>query len=169
MTPDPPARLLAGQIGKPHGLDGEVHVLPISDDPRRFEAGSVLLDPDDREIAVVESRRHRDRLLVRFEGVVDREGAESLRGVALYVTPADLRPLEDDEFWPHDLIGSEVLTPNGEVVGRAVEVVPGSAQDLLQVETKSGPKLIPMTKAIVVDVDAAAARITIDPPQGLLD
>ncbi|MDQ3954195.1 MAG: ribosome maturation factor RimM [Actinomycetota bacterium] len=169
MTPDPPARLLAGQIGKPHGLDGEVYVLPISDDPLRFEPGSVLLDPDDRELAVVEARRHRDRLLVRFEGVVDREGAEGLRGVTLFVTPADLRSLEADEFWPHYLIGSEVRTPDGAVVGRAVEVVPGAAQDLLQVETKTGPKLIPMTKAIVVEIDAAAGRITIDPPQGLLD
>ena len=169
MTSEPPARLLAGQIGKPHGLDGEVYVLPISDDPRRFEAGSVLLDPYDRELAVVEARRHRDRLLVRFEGVEDREGAERLRGLGLYVTPENLRSLEEDEFWPHDLIGSEVRTSEGKVVGRALEVVPGSAQDLLRVETKLGPRLIPMAKDIVVEVNSADGVIVVDPPQGLLD
>ena len=169
MTPDPPARLLAGQIGKPHGLDGEVYVVPISDDPRRFEPGSVLLDPDDRRLAVSEVRRHRDRFLVRFEGVDDREGAEKLRGLGLYVTANDLRRLDDDEFWPHDLIGSEVCTTDGDVVGKAVEVVPGAAQDLLQVDTETGPKYIPMTKAIVVEVDAVAGRIVVDPPHGLLD
>ncbi len=165
----PPARLLAGQIGKPHGLDGEVYVVPISDDPRRFEPGSVLLGPDDRRFEIASSRRHRERLLVRFEGVDERERAESLRGVALYVTPEDLRPLGEDEFWPHELVGAEVRSRAGAVIGRAVEIVPGAAQDLLRVETPSGSRLIPMATGIVVEVDTGAGCIVVDPPEGLLD
>jgi 16S rRNA processing protein RimM len=169
MSPDPPARLLAGQIGKPHGLDGEVYVVPISDDPHRFEPGSALLDPEDRKLVVAESRRHRDRLLVRIEGVEDREGAERLRGLSLYVTPEDLRRLGDDEFWPHDLVGSEVRTTDGDVVGRVAEVVPGAAQDLLRVDTEGGPKLVPMAKDIVVEVNTAGGVVVVDPPEGLFD
>jgi 16S rRNA processing protein RimM len=169
MPVTPPARLLAGQIGKPHGLDGEVYVVPISDDPRRFDTGSVLLGQDDRSFEVSGARRHGDRLLVKFAGIDDREGAENLRGLSLYVSSDDLRDLESDEFWPHDLLGSEVQTVAGEVVGRAVDVVPGAAQDLLQVETESGPRFIPMAKEIVVEVDTETRRIVVDPPEGLLD
>jgi len=164
MTPD---RLLAGEVGKPHGLAGEVYVVAISDDPRRFEPGSVLQREDGNHLTVVSSHLHGNRLLVQFEEASDRDTAASIRG-PLYVPAADVRSLEEGEYWPHDLIGCKVEDAGGEL-GRVVGVVPGAAQDLLRVETPAGERLVPLVEEIVVAVDVRAGRIVIDPPEGLLD
>lgn len=167
MTSAPPTRLLAGEIGKPHGISGEVYVVPISDDPARFEAGSVLQGgPGD--LVVASSRRHGNRLLVKFEGIDSRDAAETLRG-PLFVPAEKARALDDDEFWPHDLVGATLVSIDGRSYGSIRSVVPGSAQDLLVVDTPRGERMVPFVKDIVRSVEIAAGRVVVDPPQGLLD
>ena len=160
--------MLAGQIGKPHGLGGEVYVIPISDDPRRFEPGSQLVHEDGRTLAVESARDHRDRFLVKFVGVGDRTAAETLRG-ALYVDAGDARDLEPGEFWEHDLAGLDVVhAATGETVGTVSRVEAGPAQDLLVLDTPRGERLVPLVSEIVVDVDVPGRKVTVDPPEGLL-
>jgi 16S rRNA processing protein RimM len=142
--------------------------MPISDDPRRFEPGEKLLHGNGRELVIESSRVHRNRLLVKFEGVDDRDTAEALRG-GLYVSSSQLRSLESDEFWEHDLVGCEVIRVDGISVGHVSRIVPGAAQDLLEVATEHGPRLVPMVKEIVGSVDLDARRVVIDPPEGLID
>lgn len=108
-------------------------------------------------------------MLIKFEGVDSRPEAEALRGGALYIGPEDLRDLGEDEYWPHELIGYEVVLASGGAAGEVSRIVPGTAQDLLAVFTESGEKLIPLVKAIVVDVSPESGRVVIDPPEGLLD
>ena len=167
MTPPPPTRLLAGEVGKPHGISGEVYVVPISDDPTRFETGSVL-QRDSGELVVASSRRHGTRFLVKFEGIDSRDDAETLRG-PLFVPAEKARPLDDDEFWPHDLVGATLVGLDGRSYGSVRSVVPGSAQDLLVIDTPRGERMVPFVKDIVRSVEIAAGRVVVDPPQGLLD
>lgn len=155
-------------MGKPHGLDGEAYVVAISDDPTRFHPGARLLLEGDRELVVASSRRHGDRLLVRFEGVASREDVAGIRG-ALYVGSGDLRTLDEDEYWPHDIVGCRVLGPSGAVIGELRDVLPGVAHDLFVVATPRGERLVPAVKDIVVSVDARAREIRLDPPPGLVD
>lgn len=162
-----PSRLLAGQIGKPHGIDGEVYVVPISDDPRRFQPGSRLLDESDALLEIESVRNHGTRMLVRFVGVTTREDADGLRG-PLFVPREEVRELDADEFWPQDLIGCEVFI-EGRAEGRVADVRPGSAHDLLIVDTSRGERMVPLVKAIVRSLDVDNQRIDIEPPQGLLD
>jgi 16S rRNA processing protein RimM len=143
-------------------------VIRISDDPRRFEPGSKLHHEDGRALAVETVRAHRNRFLVKFEGVDDRAGAEQLRG-ALYVDAADARDLEAGEFWEHDLNGLTVVRAGtGERLGTISHVQPGPAQDLLVLDTPAGERLVPLVAGIVVGVDLDARRVTVDPPEGLL-
>ncbi|MGH2786623.1 MAG: ribosome maturation factor RimM [Actinomycetota bacterium] len=165
---DRPGKLLAGHIGKPHGVSGEVYVVRISDDPKRFEPGRRLEHDDGRELMVETARPHRDRFLVKFAGIDTRTDAESLRG-ELYVPFDAARTLEQDEFWPHQLIGCEVATPSGERIGTITGVQPGPAHDILVVDTPGGERLVPTVKAIVTSVDIDARMITVDAPAGLLD
>lgn len=141
--------------------------MAISDDPKRFQSGSRLIHEDGRELVVAASRAHNQRLLVRFEGVGDRDSAEDLRG-ALYVDAETSRPLEADQFWHHDLIGCAVIGIEGIHYGEVVEVTEAPAQDLLTVRTASGDRQVPLVKAIVVKVDLDARVLTVDPPDGLL-
>ena len=144
-------------------------MVPISDDPRRFEAGAHLERADGSELVVERTRSRRpDRLLVKFAAVDDRGAADVLRG-PLYVPASDTRALGDDEFWPQDLVGCEVMLASGDAVGTVARVDFGVAHDLLAVATPRGERLVPLVKDIVVEVSSAGRRVTIDPPAGLVD
>jgi 16S rRNA processing protein RimM len=106
--------------------------------------------------------------LVRFQGIEDRAAAEGIRG-ALFVSSEALRDLEEGEFWTHELTGCSVVSTDGHIVGTVDSVIANPGQDLLVVATGSGEVLVPAVAPIVVEVDVAARRVTIDPPEGLLD
>lgn len=108
------------------------------------------------------------RFLVRFEGVASREAAEELRG-AIYTSDAERRALDEDEYWQTDLVGCAVVMTDGASVGEVTGIVEAPAQDLLVVATERGERMIPLVQAIVPEVDIAARRIVVDPPEGLLD
>jgi 16S rRNA processing protein RimM len=144
-------------------------MVAISDDPHRFETGSRLELADGRLLVVEGTRIHRgDRLLVKFEGIDSRNAAELLRG-PVYVHENQRRELEAGQYWQHELVGCRVLTVAGNEVGQISGVVGGPAQDLLSVDRGGATVLVPLVKAIVVDVDIDARRVTIAPPAGLLD
>jgi 16S rRNA processing protein RimM len=149
-------------------LTGEVYVMAISDDPARFTAGSVLERSSGAVLVVEGARPHRTRLLVKFAGVDDRDSAEALRG-PVFVRSSDLRDLEEEQWWEHELVGLTAVDLSGTSLGRVTEVMTGAAQDLLVLETPRGERLVPLVAAMVQTVDTRAGRIVLDPPEGLFD
>lgn len=142
----------------------------LSDDPSRFEVGSVFqLDPDPGAgtITVDRTREHQGRLIVKFDGFDDRNQAETIRGAKLFVEPGSLRALEDDTFWQMDLEGLEVFDVEGRRLGVVDEVLTRQDQDLWKVATDGEDVLVPAVKAIVKHVDLEARKVILDPPVGL--
>ena len=171
-----PDLLVVGRIGKPQGIKGEVTVQVRTDDPdTRFAPGAVLLtEPAERgPLTVAAARWQNGRLMVAFEGVVDRNGAESLRETLLQVDGRTLPPPEDeDEFHDHVLRGmSAELVGGGRRIGEVVDVLHLPHGDVLVVRRADSDAevLVPFVKAMVPVVDVAARRLEIDPPEGLLD
>ena len=168
-----PDRLTVVRIGKPQGLRGEVTVEVRTDVPElRFAAGSVLLtDPAERGPLTVESTREQNgRLMVAFEGVQDRSQAELLRNTVLLVDATDLPPSDDpDEFHDQQLIGLAADLVDGSRLGDVSDVLHLPHGDVLVVRREAGEVLVPFVKAIVPEVDLAAGRLVVDPPEGLLD
>ncbi len=158
--------LLVGQVGKPHGVTGEVYVVVISDDPSRFLAGSTLIREDGSPLEVAATRSHNDRLLITFAGVEGRDAADRIRGPLYAPANSPRKELESDEYWSEDLIGCSVVDRTGAPLGTATDVISNAAQELLIID---GKHMVPMVKEIVVSVDVAAGTIVIDPPEGLLD
>ena len=91
-----------------------------------------------------------------------------LRG-AIYVGADEARELEETEYWEHELVGCRAVLPDGTDVGEVSDVIVRPVQDLLEIETSGGPRLIPFVEAIVLEVDREARRVVLDPPAGLLD
>jgi 16S rRNA processing protein RimM len=144
-------------------------MVAISDDPHRFDPGSLLVHADGTNLVVEGSHVHKgDRLLIKFEGVDSRDAAELIRG-AVYVSEDQRRSLEEGEYWPQDLVGCRVVTAAGDEVGQIADVVEGPAQDLISVDDGGLTFLVPLVKEIVLDVDIEGRRVTIDPPPGLVD
>jgi 16S rRNA processing protein RimM len=186
--------LVVGQIGKPHGIRGEVLVTVRTDEPEeRFVAGAVFTTevPRDRRVSTgpapasgpgvpyrvpdkltCESVRwHQGRIIAQFEGVHDRNVAEALRGVLLQVDSAEVAPPEDpEEFHDHQLVGLRVESVDGAELGTVGRIEHAPASDLIVLhKTGGGTALIPFVSRIVPTVDLAGGRVVVDPPEGLLD
>jgi 16S rRNA processing protein RimM len=165
---------LVGRVVKPHGIRGELVVDVRTDVPeQRFVVGATLQvtyrDGASRELILTAVRPHTDRLLIRFDGVDDRDGADLLRGALLAADPSVLPPIEDpDEFYDHQIEGLAVVTVGGAEVGTVRLVEHGAGGDTLVVDTPAGEALIPFVREIVPEVDIAAGRVVVDPPEGLL-
>ena len=168
--------LVVGRVAKAHGITGEVVVEIRTDDPdTRFAPGTTLrAKPSrggpERDYVVDSAREHSGRLLVRLDGVADRNAAESLKGTLFVVDTADLPPIEEpDEFYDHQLEGLQVRTTAGAQVGTVAEVLHTAAGELLSVRTEDREVLVPFVSAIVTSVSLADQTIEIDPPDGLLE
>ncbi len=169
--------LVVGRVVKAHGITGELAVDVRTDDPdERFAPGMTLRarpsrGGPQREYVIESAREHSGRLLVRLEGVADRNAAEALRGNIFLVDTADLPPIDDpDEFYDHQLEGLAVVTTDGTVVGNVNEVLHTAAGELLSVTSEAGAEvLVPFVGAIVTEVSLQNQTIEIDPPDGLLD
>jgi 16S rRNA processing protein RimM len=179
MTVDEPDLLVVGRIGKPQGIQGEVTVEVRTDDPEsRFAAGSVLLtDPAERgPLTVQAARDHSGKLVVAFEDVPDRNTAELLRGTLLVVDAATLpMPDDEDEFHDHVLRGMAAVlagrAPGAARLGEVVDVLHLPHGDVLVVrrDDNGAEVLVPFVRAMVPEVDVAARRLVVNPPEGLLD
>jgi len=167
-------QLVVARIGRAHGIKGEVTVEVRTDEPElRLGPGAVLLtDPAAIGPLTIETGRvHSGRLLLRFEGVKDRTGAEALRNTLLIaeIDPEEL-PEEEDEYYDHQLMDLDVVTKDGVEVGRITEISHLPSQDLFIVERPDGSEvMIPFVESIVTEIDLEEQRAIIDPPPGLID
>lgn len=146
-----------GRVTRAHGLRGEVVVELFTPRQERVAPGSVL-QSDGGPLEVVSSRPHQGRWIVAFSGVPDRAAADRLRGTALRATAFP----DPDELWVHELLGAEVVDPDGAVLGRCTDVLDNPAADLIVLD---GGGLIPVSFV----VGHEPGRVTVDPPAGLLE
>ncbi|MDK1475101.1 ribosome maturation factor RimM [Streptomyces sp. 549] len=167
-------QLVVARIGRAHGIRGDVTVEVRTDEPEvRLAPGAVLAtDPATvGPLTIATGRVHSGRLLLRFEGVTDRTGAEALRNTLLIaeVDPTEV-PEDPEEYYDHQLVDLDVVTVDGTPVGRVTEVAHLPSQDLLVVaRPEGGEVLIPFVAEIVPTIDLDAQRAIVDPPPGLLD
>ena len=164
--------LVVGRIGRAHGVLGEATVEVRTDLPdERFYVGAKLsTDPAHFGPLTIESARgHNGVLLLKFTTIKDRTAIEKLRNVLL-LAEVDVEEEFDneDDFHVQQLLGSQVITVDGQKVGILNDVINLPGQDLLAVDGPHGEVLIPFVLEIVPGVDIKNKIITIDPPEGLL-
>lgn len=168
---EPPVRWVAvGRITRAHGVRGEVRVLPLTDVDTRFEPSSQLFagESEERPLTVAASRPDRGRLLVRFEEIPDRTSAEALTGAYLFVPATSSPALPEGEFWPHELIGAEVVTDSGRSIGTLREVVHTNANDVWVVRDEDDAEsLVPALRDVISEVDTSAGRVVVREVPGL--
>lgn len=163
--------VIVGRVGRAQGIKGAASIDVRTDEPgRRFFPGARLRRGGGGQLEVATVEWQRGRLYVTFVGYPDRTAVETLRGEQLLVdVPADERPSEPEEYFDRHLVGLRVLASDGAQVGVVADVLHLPAQELLQVDTPEGERLIPFVKALVPEVDLAAGTITLAPVGGLLE
>ena len=165
MNDSPPDSVLLAQIGAAHGIRGEVRIKPFGDADMLDRYGP-LYDAQGRSYEITAMRPQKTVLVVRFRGIDSREAAEALNGVKLFVDRSALPAPEEDEFYLSDLIGLQTVSPEGEMLGKVVEVHDFGAGDILEVRLANGKsELFAFTRENFPDIRIAQGEITFVPPQ----
>jgi 16S rRNA processing protein RimM len=164
------ARVCLGQIGAAHGVRGEVRLHSFTSDPAAIASYGPLESEDGRLVEIESLRPAKDHFVARLAGISDRNAAEQLANVKLYV-PRERLPEPDtaDEFYHADLIGLAVVDRAGQKLGTVVAIHNFGAGDLIEVRQAEGVRtqLLPFDETTVPVVDVAAGRIVVDPTQKL--
>ena len=164
--------VLMGTVGAAQGLRGEVRVKSYTLDPTALGDYGHLHAEDGRTFEVLEVREAKNVVVVRFRGVNDRNAAEALNGLDLYIERDNLpdEELDEDEFYYADLEGLEAVDEAGRSHGTVSGIFDFGAGDLLELKGPGKrPVLIPFSEAAVLEIDLESGRILIDPVAAGLD
>jgi 16S rRNA processing protein RimM len=157
--------LLIGVIVAPFGLQGQVKMRAITDHPEYIEAHvrTLYMGPHYTPRRLHDSFVHKPGLMVlRLADVTTREAAEALRKTEVYIQAQDAAPLDEGEYYLHDLYGLRVETPEGETLGHVHEVLETGANEVLVVQRADQPQLLlPMTHEVVQELDLTGGRVVV--------
>jgi 16S rRNA processing protein RimM len=167
---DEPRHLAIGRILRPWGVRGELKVEILTEDPTRFQRlETVYVGPQFVPHRLERARLHKGDLILKLAGCDDRNAAEELRDLLVNVAMEDALPLEEGEYWVHQLLGLEVWTAEGEKLGLVREVLETGANDVYVVRDQSGREvLIPALKDVVLEIDLDAGRMLVELLEGLV-
>jgi len=172
--PSPDGRGLSGriQIGKitgAHGIRGEVKVTSLAADSGllfRKEGVFTAVDGGVHLKLAMRSEMKPGVFITRIDGITDRNEAEKYNNTALYIDRDDLPETDDDTFYLSDLVGLDVVTPEGKALGRAAAIHNFGASDLLDITGADGKSFyIPLTDDFLIEVDFDQNKVVMAEPE----
>ncbi|PWR22088.1 ribosome maturation factor RimM [Zavarzinia compransoris] len=167
---DGPGYVCVGAVAGAHGIRGEVKVKPFTEDPMAVGGYGPVLTSKGLTLELQPLRVQGTAVVVRIDGVDDRNKAEALRGQRLYVPRAVLPEPDEDEFYHADLLGLPVLDGAGTRLGTVAAIQDFGAGDMIEVAFDGGGSaFLPFTREVVPGVDLKAGHLVAVPPEGWLD
>lgn len=171
-----PELLEYGKVSRAHGLHGELRIVPFSRDTSNLPLIDKLyiktkgeIKEETREYRITGKNIRPDSAIIKLEGVETKQDADLLKGSIVYVEISQLEETEEDEYYWFQLKGLRVFDEEDRYLGSVENLIDGSSHTLLVVKGGDREFLVPMVETIVKDINTDTQRITIDPPEGLLE
>lgn len=165
--------LQIGKIVNTHGVRGEVRLIPLTDDPHRFdelewvfvEKGSTMT-----KYSIMEVKYTKGSVILKLSGIDTMEAAESLRDFFVLVDRSNAVKLPKDSFFICDILGSNVVDEKDVVLGQLVDVLQTGSNDVYVIKNESGKELLlPALKSVVRAISTEQKRIDVIVPKGLFE
>ena len=164
-----PRYLVIGRVAKPWGIQGEVKVEIMTDFPDRFSLlRKIYLGPKAVPFILEGFRLHKGAALLKLEGCQDRAAVEKLRGQLVQIPIEEAMPLEQDEYYEHQIVGLAVWTAGGEHLGTVDKIISTGSNDVYVVRGKGREVLIPALEDVVLEVNLAQGRLIVELIEGLI-
>jgi 16S rRNA processing protein RimM len=164
--PQPHAKICVGVVVGAQGLKGVVRIKPFTAEPKDITAYGPVVDENGRAFTLTLIGESRGTVMAQLSGISNREQAEALKGLRLYVPRSTLPELTAEEFYHADLIGLEAERADGSPAGKVVAVLDHGGGCYLEIEGGSErPLIVPFSRAAVPVVDLAAGKLVIEPPE----
>ncbi|NOU84902.1 ribosome maturation factor RimM [Paenibacillus sp. LMG 31460] len=163
-----------GRIVNSHGIRGELKVVPETDFPERFDKGNALIIVDSQNkqtpVTVQTSRLHKNMFILQFDQFSNINDVEKFKGSLLKIEAKEQQPLEEGEYYYHEIIGCKVVTEEGQELGLVSEVLTPGANDVWVVSLPKGKQLLlPVIDDVILDVDIVNKTIRIHLMEGLME
>lgn len=162
--------ILVGEVIKPHGVQGELKIHPITDDPERFKRlNKVFFEQNGslQPFKIMDARVQPDGVYLRLEGIETREDADKFRGSLVKIDRTDVLPLKEGWYY-FELEGMQVF--EGELcLGVLTQVIATGANDVYLVKGEKGEICVPALKSVIKKVDVSGRRMDVELPLGLLE
>lgn len=167
----PDDKVLAGVIAGAHGIKGEVKLRSFTADPQAIAAYGPLLTSRGESVEIEKLRAQKDGFIAVLKGVSDRNKAETLKGVELFLERRQLPEPENDEVYFHDLIGLAAVDRSGKKFGTVIAVPNFGAGDLLEIRRDGDGEtvLVPFAESYVPAIDLEKKELMLDLPEDYLD
>ncbi|TKJ29822.1 MAG: 16S rRNA processing protein RimM [Chloroflexi bacterium B3_Chlor] len=163
-----PSHLAIARILTPHGVKGEVKAKILTDFPDRFSLLKTVYLGEELSPATLEGHRPTgSKIILKLEGCEDRDQAGMLRGKLIYVPVEEAMPLDEDEYYVHEVVGLQVWTTEGELLGHVDEILFTGSNDVYVVKDGDKEVLIPAVSDVVKEVDTKAGRMEVRLVEGL--
>lgn len=156
--------ITVGRIVAPHGVRGDLRILPDTDRPGIFKTLPRLY-AGGKAYRLLSARPHKNVYIVKLEGVEDRNGAEALVGDLAEVPFGELPPREKGSYYYFQLIGLAVVDEEGRSVGTLKEILQTGANDVYVVKGPKEEICLPAIPSCILSVDLAAGRMTVRLPE----
>lgn len=158
-----------GKILNATGLKGEVKVYSYAESPERFEKSKYVY-VEDVKTKVQKVRYQKNLVILKLEGIDDRNASEAVKNKILYLDETDLEKLPEGRFYIKDLIGLDVLDENNEKIGIVENILKNTAQDLYEIELlNSNMVYIPGVSEFISDINPERGYVKIKTIEGLLE
>ena len=164
-----PEFICIGKIHRSHGIRGDVILDPMTDFPERIRRGKIVYAGEEHTpLTVARVRQKAPYLLVGFKELEDEIAASEYRNRYVYVKASDLPKLPEGEYYFHELIGLDAVTPDGSYAGVLEDILETGANDVYVVRREDGTEeLVPDIPQCIKKIDIPAHRIIIDFPEWL--
>jgi 16S rRNA processing protein RimM len=158
--------IAVAKILAPHGIRGEVKIMPLTDFPERFYETKELMLTETQTWEVESVRPHGAFFLVKFRGFDTPEAWAPFRGRLLHVPENQLVPLPEGHYYIHQIIGLEVFDVDGHSLGIVEDLIQTGSNDVYVVKTSDGKEtLVPAIKSVVRSIDISDGRIIVTMPE----
>lgn len=165
--------ILIGKIVGPHGIKGTIKVKPFTDFLERFEKGNFIkieINNSLFEFLIEESFLHKGLVCLKLKGIDRIEDALRLKNMRIVIAEDELKKLDNDEFYIHDLIGLDVINKDGKVIGKIVDVLTLASNDVYEIELTDSRKVFyPAVKDFIDEINIEKKFIRIKNYEGFFD
>ncbi len=160
-----------GRVIRPHGLDGTLKVLPLTDFPQHFKSLKevFLIKKRISKTTVERTRFHKGHIFLKLGQCQDRSTAEEWIGAEVGIDSKDLWPLKKGEYYRFQIEGLEVITEEGECLGNVTEIISTGSNDVYVVTKGKKEYLLPAIKEVIKSVDLERKVIIVHLLEGLID
>ncbi len=166
MKSSEPEFITVGRILSPWGIKGEIRVEVVTEFPERFALSSNLY-VNRQPVTINRCSWHKGKAIIKLHTINSAEDAQRLRGQFIEIHHSQLKPLPEGQYYHFQLIGLEIWTIQGELLGNITEILTSKSNDTYIVHGDKGEILIPAIEDVIKSINLDAGRVIIEPIEGL--